>query len=193
MKLDKVKGKLNKVMMFKLIEMTIFCCGIFYLVNFADTNWQVTQLSVAAISTIALLTLFVAYDIKQLIIITQLQRGYNSGIAPLQKKIEQLKLTIVTYVKFTLLMLPLYPVLLLLAGKIFFNIDFLEAKRQAYFITNAGLGAVFLIMAVWFFRQLSSKNINNPTAKILLAGSGWYQANSAYKFLKEIENFENEA
>lgn len=190
---DKVKNKLGRLLFYKTIEMVVFASGLFYLGGFAVDNWASPALSISAIITGILLVACLVYNIKQLVAIMQLRMGYDNAIAPIQKKIEQLKLTIVTYVKLTLLLFPLYPALLLLAGKIIFNIDFLEVKRRTYFMTNATFGVLLLILAVWFLRQLSSKNINNTAAKVLLTGSGWFQANAAYKFLGEIEKFEQEA
>jgi hypothetical protein len=193
MNFDKVKNKLSKLLFFKVIEMIVFGSAVIYLGRFTVNNWSVPQLSVSAIIIGALFIVCFVYNIKQLSIIIQLQMGYNRAIAPIQKKIEQLKLMIVTYVKITLLLFPLYPVLLLLAGKVIFDMDFLDSKHRTYFLSNASVGLVLLILAFWFLRQLSSKNINSTAAKILLTGSGWYQANSAYKFLGEIEKFEQEA
>ncbi|RWY50996.1 hypothetical protein [Mucilaginibacter gilvus] len=192
-KLDKAGSKLSSLFYYKITEMIILAAAVIYLGSFVSDNWGKPQFSLSAIAICALFVVCFVYDVKQLSLIRQVQRGFNAAIAPLQKKIEQLKLSIVTCVKCALILLPLYPLLLLLAGKMVFNVDFLEPARRTYFLSNAAVAIILIPLAVWLIAKLSAKNINNSVAKTLLMGSGWYQANAAYRFLGEIEKFEQEA
>lgn len=191
-KFDKAKRKLSKVFYLKVIEVLMLVPSIVYFGNFAFENWRIPQFSLSAIAIGALFILFLVYVIKQLVIIRQVEMGFDHSVTPIQKKIEQLKLSIVIYVKYILILFPLYPLLLMLAGKIVFNVDFMGSAYKAYFLANVAVDIILLPLALWLMNQLTAKNINSIAAKTLLTGSGWFQANAAADFLKEIEAFEQE-
>lgn len=192
LKFDRAKSKLSKLFYLKMIELLMLIPAILYLGNFAADNWRIPQFSLPATAIGLLFILFLVYVIKQLVIIRQVDMGFDNAVAPIQKKIEQLKLSIVIYVRYILILFPLYPLLLLLAGKMIFNVDFMEPAHKAYFLSNVAFDIILLPLALWLINKLSSKNINSTVAKTLLMGSGWYQANAAYQFLGEIEDFERQ-
>lgn len=192
LKFDRAKRKLSKIVYLKVIEVLLLIPAIIYLGNFAADNWRMPQFSLSATVIGLLFILFLVYVIKQLVITRQVEMGFDNAVTPIQKKIEQLKLSIVNYVKYILILLPLYPLLLLLAGKIVLNVDFMEPAYKAYFLSNVAIDIILLPLALWLINKLSVKNINSTVAKTLLTGSGWFQANAAYQFLGEIEEFERQ-
>jgi hypothetical protein len=190
--LDKAKNKLNRLLWFKGIEIAVFILMAFYLGRFIANNWPALHFIIAGLILASVLVMWIVYVVKQLAIIADLQMGYADAIAPIQKKIEQLKLHIVNYTKYSFVLLPLYPVMLLVAGKAFLHVDFFEPQRRLYFLSNVAVGLVLIPVALWFFKLLSAKNIGESVSKNLLVGTGWHQANSAHNFLNEIEKFEQE-
>jgi hypothetical protein len=192
MNFDKIANKATTLLMYKLIEMAILLFMMIYLYSFAIQYFTVPEFCISALLTAGFITAGFVSDIRQVIIAAQLRADYAAPIAPIQKKIVKLKMLIVNYVKGSLFSIPFFPFLLLLAGKIMFDIDFWEAKRRTYFITNVGLGLVLLPVFIWLYLQLNKRDVKRPWIKGLLVGSGWNQAQAAENFLKEIQDFEIE-
>ena len=190
--LDKAKNKLNRLLWFKGMEVAIFLLLAVSLGNFIADNWPTLQFVVSGLILAAILLMWIISVVKQIVIITDLQMGYADAIAPIQKKMEQLKLYILNYTKYSFVLLPLYPVMMLVAGKAFLNVDLFKAQHGLYFISNVVLGLILIPVALWFFKQLSPKNISESVSKNLLVGTGWQHANSAHNFLNEIEKFQQE-
>ena len=190
---DKTRNKLKTFFVFKLIEMIIIMFQFIYLIGFTIDNIKLPQFSTpAVILEIAIVAYFIL-DVRMFALINDLHiKNSNGALAPLQKKTEKLKLLIVTYVKYSLFLIPFYPILMQLAGKIFLNIDFLSPQFRNYFISNVVVGLLLLPAFIWLFRQLSQKEIKQNWVKSLLSGTGWNQANEIEKFLMEIEDFEQE-
>ena len=191
LKLDKVESKTRGLFILKLVETVWVAAIIGYLVSFITQYLNQWPLVLSGLVVLAFAAMGFVSDIRQLSIIMQLKLGYDDAIAPIQKKIESLKTVIIDYIKYGLLFIPCYPFLMIVAGKTFMHVDFTENARRAYFLSNVAVGAVLAVPIIWIFVELSRKDIK-PWAKNLLSGSGWFQANAAADFLKEIENFEKE-
>lgn len=192
LKLDKVQGKANGLLTLKIFEIAMLLIMLGWLGDFMLKYYRQPQFMISAFVLLVFVALGIVSVIRQLSIITQLKLGYDDAIAPVQKNIQSLKAVIITTLKYALLLIPCYPFLLIIAGKMIFNVDFTEGTRRAYLLSNVVAAFIFLIPTIWIFIALSRENIK-PWAKTLLFGSGWYQANAAADFLKEIEAFEKEA
>ena len=192
LKLDKIQSKTSGLLILKLVETAMVLVILGWLGDFMVNYYRQPQFIISALVVLVFAVMGLVSDIRQLSIIAQLKLGYDDAIAPLQKKVESLKVVIINYIKYGLLFIPCYPFLLIIAGKLFLHVDFTEETRRAYFLSNVGIGSLLLIPTIWIFIELSRKNIK-PWAKNLLSGSGWHQANAAADFLKEIEAFEKEA
>jgi len=191
--LDKAKNKLNRLLWLKGIEVAVFILMTLCMGSFIANNWPALQFTISGLILAAVLIMWIISVVKQLAIIADLQMGYADAIAPVQKKIERLKLHILNYTKYSFVLLPLYPVMMLVAGKAFLHIDFFASQHRLYFLSNVAIGLVLIPVALWFFKLLSAKNISESVSKNLLVGTGWRQADSAHSFLNEIEKFEKEA
>jgi hypothetical protein len=190
--LDKAKNKLNRLLWFKGIEVALFILLAFCLGNFIANNWHALQFIISGLILASVLIMWIVSVVRQLAIIADLQMGYADAIAPIQKKIEQLKQYIINYTKYSFVLLPLYPVMMLVAGKAFLQVDFFAPQHRLYFLSNVAVGLVLIPVALWFFKLLSAKNISKSVSENLLVGTGWHHANSAHDFLNEIEQFEKE-
>jgi hypothetical protein len=190
--LDKAKNKLRKLMILKLMEMIILAGVIIFLVNFIYDNITSPQFSISAgIFAFFALIGFIS-NVKQVAIMMQLQGGYTEAIAPLQRKIEQLKLLIVKYVKYALLSIPFFPIWMILITKILFNYDIYTNSMSNWWLANICVSIALIPLVWWIFKQLSKNDISRFWVKNFLEGSGWKQAEAARAFLTEIDDFERD-
>jgi hypothetical protein len=75
---------------------------------------------------------------------------------------------------------------------LFFGVDVLAHPDAAFLWANLAVSLVFIAPALWVFRNLSFKNIDNPVIRALVHGSGGKQMIAALEFLKALQDFENE-
>jgi hypothetical protein len=189
---DKVAGKVTTLFIYKLIEMVILMFMLVYLIGFEIKYFTSPGLSIpGAITMLFIGAAFIA-DIRMMGIISLLRADYGTPISTMQKNVEKLKLLIMGYVKWSFLLIPFYPALLIVAVKIFKNINIWAANHHNYLFTNLVVGALLLPLFVWMYRRLNKPGELPQWIKIFFAGSGWNQAQSAQLFLDEIERFEGE-
>lgn len=190
MNMDKVRRSSSALLAIKLIEVALYGVVMAYMLGFTAKYISQPQFGIPAVLLVAAMAIALFTTIKQLGIIYQLRKHADAAIAPLQKKAETLKLKIAHFVKYMFLAIPAYPLLLLLAGKIFLNVDFTAKAHLTYFLSNVGVALATLPLVIWFYRELSKREIKKQWVKNLLVGSGWHQAQAAGDFLEEIEKFE---
>lgn len=193
MNFDKARFKVRMFYAWRIVQMLITNYAGFYLILFAAKNLDSPQFSIPAIIVAIAVYSFFALDLKMLGIIEKLRlKNNNVPIAPLLKKTEKLKVLTVRYVKYALFAIPLYPIFMLLIGKIFLNVDFSSPHYRLYLIANIIVGLLLLPLIISIFTELSKKEIEKPWVKTLLCGSGFYLANDAETFLNEVAKFEKE-
>jgi hypothetical protein len=193
MNFDKARFRMRWLFVIKITSMCWLMIVVMYLIGFAIKYIQQPQFSIPAMLMILLVSVSLVYEFKQYVIMIHLQlKSSDEAIAPLQKRLETLKIMIVNKVKYALFLIPFYPLLMILTGKIFLNIDFFSPQLKGYLIVNIIFGLLLLPVFIWLYRQLSKKDIKPGLIKNLLPGSGWFLVNDAGDFLKEIDKFEEE-
>jgi hypothetical protein len=189
---DKVQQKSRKMLFMKLYEIAIYVALLILMVNFTVRYFTQPQFSLSGGFLAVILLVSVITVIRQLSLIIRLQTDLTSSVTALQRMVTSLKLMIVSYVKYSLFVIPLFPVMMIVGGKLLLHVDFTEPQRRAYFLSNIAAVEVLLPLVIWGFIELSKKEIKKTWVKQLLTGSGWNQANAASRFLAEIEEFERE-
>jgi len=189
---DKARFKMKTLFLFKLSEMIIWMFIFIYLIDFIVKYSTSPQFLIPALLIETVIITFFVMNIKILSVVNQLLlKNNNEAIAPLQKQAENLTLLIVNYAKYSLFMIPGYPLILMILGKVFLDFDFFNPQHRVYLIANVTLGVLLLPLFIWLFKQLS-KNDKPLWVENILSGSGWRQANDAGSFLNEIAKFERE-
>jgi hypothetical protein len=188
---DKIAGETKTIFVYKILEMIVLLFMLSYLLDFTIKYFFVPQFSISAIITMAFIAAGFISDVRQISIIIQMRSDHNAPVSSMQKKVEKLKILIVNYVKTAFISIPFYPVLLVVSGKIFLNVDFASPHFRLYLLANVIFSLLLLPVFIWMYRQLSKQNISQVWVKNFLTGSGWNQAQSAQQFLEEIEAFEN--
>ena len=190
---DKAKFKIRTLFIIKLFEMVTLMAAAKWLTAFALQNIASPQFYIPAFMLDAMLAAIWIAVLLQISIVIQLELQRNTGaIAPLQKKVERLKSIIVSYLKYALFLIPLYPLMLIVGAKAYLHMDIFELQHRTYLISNLIVALALLPASIWLFRELNKQVIGKRWVKELLSGSGWNQAQAAQQFLQEIEAFEKE-
>lgn len=192
LKLDKAKSKLRSLMNIKIAELIIQLIMGGYLIRYMIRSEGKLPFMITALVLLSFVAVGMLLSLKQICIIEQIKRGYSGAIAPLQKKLERLKILLVQYVKWSYLPIPLSPLFTVLGAEIWFGYDFFTHKSSDFWMWSIAIGLLLIPFVVWLDYQLSQKRIKPFWAKNFLNGSGWSQINAANTFLKEIEDFEKE-
>jgi hypothetical protein len=190
--LDKARSKLRKLMVIKILELAIQFVTVGFLIYYAVRSierWMFLFLAIVLIGFVLACTLL---SFRQINIILQLKLGYSDAIAPMQKKLEKLKILVVQYVKMSYLAFPISPLFSVLGADIWFNYDFFLHGGQEFWTIMILLSIASIPFISWIHYQLSQKEIKPFWVKNFLDGSGWSQITHANNFLKEIDNFEKE-
>ncbi|RRB02736.1 hypothetical protein [Larkinella rosea] len=192
LKLDKAKSKLRSLMHVKIAELLVQLIMGGFLIRYMVQNTGKLPFIVTAFVLLGFVVVGMVLSLKQLFILEQIKRGYSGAIAPLQKKLERLKILLVQYVKWSYLPIPLSPLFTVLGAEIWFNYNFFATKSGDFWWWCFGVGLLLLSFVAWLNHQLSQATIKPFWVKNFLNGSGWSQINAANAFLKEIEHFEKE-
>lgn len=190
--LNKAGKKLRALLFFKIIEMAILLFMALYLWDFSITYISTPGFCIPSIALAAFLTAGVISDIRQLAMIVQIQSGNAAPVSQLQKKIERLKLLIVTYTRMSFITLPFYPLIMIVGAKIFFHIDCWVPQHRMFLMANFLTGLLLFPLFIWLYRQLSKPNDPRAWVNDFRACSGLNRALMAQQFLNEIEAFEKE-
>ena len=188
----KVNNRATTLLIYKILELFILFGFFNILLSFIVENLIVVHLLIPAIITISFIIIGLVSDIRQVILIIQIRTNNTAPVTSLQKKLGKLKLLIVNYVKYSLLSIPLYPILLIPGAKIIWDMDMWSPNHRAYLMANIVVGLILMPVFLWLYAQLGKNNLGQLWVRNFLSGSGWNQANSAQQFLTEIEEFEKE-
>ncbi|GAB3919280.1 hypothetical protein [Larkinella terrae] len=192
LKLDKAKSKLRTLMNVKIAELIVqFIMGGFLIWYMVKSAGKLPFIATALV-LLGFVLVGMVLSLKQVFIIKQIKRGYSGAIAPLQKKLEKLKILLVQYVKWSYLPIPLSPLFTVLGAEIWFKYDFFANKSGDFWWWCFGIGVLLFAFVAWLNHQLNQETIKPFWVRNFLNGSGWSQINAANAFLKEIENFEKE-
>ena len=190
---SKAGSRLKTLVFYKIAEMAVLLFMMVYLWNFIVQNITLPGFCIPAFIITGFITAGFISDIRQVVLVSQIRTNPDAPVSILQKKTEKLKLLIINYVKASLISIPFYPVFIIVAGKIFLNVDFWMPQHRLYILCNLIVGALLVPLFTWLYKQLSDNNLKQVWINNLLTGSGWNQAVQAQQFLSEIEEFQQEA
>jgi hypothetical protein len=189
---DKASNKLRTLFFLKLVEIAILIFMVIYLSGVFIMYLTQPGFSIPSFIIMAFIVSGCISDVRQLSIIIQLRKDKGAPVSQLQKRVERLKLLIINYTKMSFISIPFYPLLMIIAAKLFFNVNIWLTQYRGYLIANCVVGLLLLPLFLSLFRQLGKQNIKQIWVSNFLSGSGWNQAVLAQKFLNEIEEFERE-
>ncbi|GAB3335547.1 hypothetical protein GCM10027299_44640 [Larkinella ripae] len=190
--LTKAKSRLRSLLRVKIVELIFQFVMGYFLIHFSLVGTGKAPFTILALTLLFFVVLTAIYSVRQIGIIVQINFDYSGAIAPLQKKLEKLRILLLQYVKLSYLPIPLSPLFTVLGAEIWFNYDFFANANPQFWLWSVATGVLLIPVIYLLFYQLNKREIKPFWVRYVLNGSGWGKITAANTFLKEIEEFERE-
>ncbi|HEX7530005.1 MAG TPA: hypothetical protein VF333_02595 [Pyrinomonadaceae bacterium] len=188
--LDKTRSALGRFKMFRVFEILVGFALLLWSGSYIADHIATPTLAIPALIIAVSVLVAVIGNIRQLVLLGQI--SYADPVATIQRKLEEMKLHFLRTIRLMALMLPLYMVYVVIGLNLVFGWDVLAYSDKMFLWANLLVSLIFIAPAVWVFRRLSFKNIDNPVIRALVHGGGGKQMIAALEFLKALQDFENE-
>lgn len=188
--LDKARGKMNKLIWTKVSIMGIAMLFTSMFMAYSIGRWEVTHQAITGIIFGMWTFAILVTSIHELSLVASLD--YSQPIPVLQKKLIEIKLLTIRYLRLSVWIFPLYFGFMILLFDLFFGVDIVAVGDVNWIIANLVFSVcIFIPAAIWMYKKLSAKNANKKWMNKLLGGNG-SQIMDAVNFLEEIKTYEND-
>jgi hypothetical protein len=181
---EKAKSKLNALARFKA---RVVVLGIVYILFLGllvfGTHFQNIYFSTSIGMILLINIIAIVIYIRHIVLIRQI--NYSDSITTAQKKISQLQVSTINIGRVLWAQLPFHTTWFWSSGMI--NYSTLKTWLIPIPIT-----ILFLLVAIWLWRNISLKNAEKKWFKILFGSTEWTSLIKAKDFLNEIEDFKRE-
>jgi hypothetical protein len=111
--------------------------------------------------------------------------NYRESVTETQQKLALLQASFLRYLRIAILQMPVYTVF-------YIRMDMFGGPNPVYWIIQVAITGFFLVWAIWFYRNISYRNIKRPWLSGMLQPEGQRSIEKMQKFMEEIEEFRNE-
>lgn len=188
--IKKAKSKLRSLLFPKIIGILLglgWISFMFILIYFCVLYTPISVgkfFFVGSISMILLSTsLAVFLYVKDIFTIKHIDN--SESIIITQRKLATLQFSIMKSVRILWLQLPFYTTWYL-------NYELIVHGSIIFWIVQTLFTGLTTWLAIWLFRNINYKNLNNKRVRNFLRGYGFYSVIQAMDFINEIENFKND-
>ncbi len=187
--LDKARSKMINLIWVKAIALAFYTSAMFFFLYFAISNWAVMHMAGAGFLLATWALSIIVASIHELDLISKID--FSEPVTASQKKLHQLRLTSIKYIRLGVWIAPLYFTFIILMFKLLWNIDIVAVGDSSWIQANIAFSILLVPAAIWAHRKLRAKNAEKKWMNRLLAGNG-SQINGALSFIAEIKEFEKE-
>lgn len=118
----------------------------------------------------------------------QLTLDYSKPVIEVQRQLNKIGLSVLYYLRASLLILPFYFAYIVVGFELFFAVDIVQHGDTNWLISQLVCSVLFAVLAIYLFKQLSPNNLDKPLTKVLLKGCG-NQAWRAAQELNELQRY----
>ncbi|WP_133471288.1 hypothetical protein [Paraglaciecola marina] len=118
----------------------------------------------------------------------QLTLDYSKPVIDVQRQLNKIGLSVLYYLRASLLILPFYFAYIVVGFELFFGVDIVQHGDTNWLISQLVCSVLFAVLAIYLFKQLSPNNVDKPLTKVLLRGCG-NQAWRAAQELNELQRY----
>lgn len=183
--LQKVKSSLYRHIISRSIELVIGLIAISFLADVALGASSVPSVLVSALILCAFTILGVAACVNQIYWVSQID--YAASIPTLQKNLLRLESQTLVFTRFLMLLLPLYPVYLIVGAWCLTGIDIVSEGNSAWWLAQIIFAIACLPLIIWLWRKISYRNIDIPWVKTVIRGIGGTSLTRAMTLVHELE------
>ena len=184
-KIINAKNHLRSLIWISGITLMFYMVAFWYFVSFTVQNlenWHFVISGAILMIWSAVIAIGAMLQLKSL-----LSLDYSKPVADMQKQLQQIKFTVIRFLRFSLMILPFYVVFPEVIFKVFFNADFVAMMDPIWIIVQT---IVLIPVAVWLYFTISPKNADKKWMNWLLQGQG-SQIKSAQEFILEIDQLQS--
>ncbi len=188
-KLDKAQSSLRSLLFLPVSTGIFFTFAAFYALNFVIMHMSSWYFAFSGSVVAVFSIMYLVSSIKQLTHI--LSVDYEAPVVKLQKKMVQIKTSVITNLKIVAWALPFSPFIGLFLIKVLFNFDMTTLLNFHLIIAFVMITLLLGLFSSFILRALRRKNLHKKGLNWFLQGSG-NQVDEALGFLHQIEEFEKE-
>lgn len=191
---QKVASKLAPLYRKRLIECVFHVAAILLLIAFVITNRNETPYALSGLALLAFYTTTLVNAIQQINLIKNMD--FNKDLATMQSSLVLLQTHIINYAKLAVLFIPsflAYPVVISKVIKdykieFFSDFDIIQKSNGNWWTMMVVVSAVLIPLGIWFYREVSYRNIDKPYVKRFIEKSSGKRVSKALEFLKELQD-----
>lgn len=190
---QKVASKLAPLYRKRLIECIFHVAAILLLIAFIFKNRSEFPYALSAIGLLAFYITTLTNALHQINLIKEMD--FNKDLATMQSSLVLLQTHIINYAKLAVLFIPTflaYPVVISKVIKdynikLFGEFDIIQKSNGNWWTMMITVSIILIPLGLWFYREVSYKNIDKPFVKRFIEKSSGKQVTKALEFLKELQ------
>jgi len=185
LQLYKAKSKLNRLIRFKQwaialgILWVVFLC---YLI-FVRISWQGIFFNISAGAIAVITSIAIGTYIKHIELIRQVDN--SDSIVEAQQTLAKLQASSIRIVGIIWLQLPFY-------SMFYLSPALLQKAGTTFAVVHTGIVAVFVLAAIWLYRNTDIKNRHKRWFKLFFSGLEFTSVSKAIAYLDEVEEWKKD-
>jgi hypothetical protein len=183
--LRKVKSSLQQYIVFRSLEIVLGLFAINFLADVALSAISVPNVWISALILCAFVVLGVAGCVNQIFWASQID--YAAPLPTLQKNLVRIESQTLVFTRFLMLLLPLYPVYLIVGAWWLTGIDIVQEGNSAWWWAQVIFAVACMPLIIWLWRKISYRNIDIPWVKTVIRGIGGTSLTRAMTLVHELE------
>jgi hypothetical protein len=183
--LRKVKSSLQQYIVFRSLEIVLGLFAINFLADVALSATSVPNVWISALILCAFTVLGVAGCVNQIFWASQVD--YAAPLPTLQKNLVRIESQTLVFTRFLMLLLPLYPVYLIVGAWWLTGIDIVREGNSAWWWAQVIFAVACMPLIIWLWRKISYRNIDTPWVKAVIRGIGGASLTRAMMLVHELE------
>ena len=182
---QKAKNALKPARNYKVLAITV---GVIYATLVAYFLYHLSPIASIFMNVsvgihLVITLIAIGMYIRQLVLISEIDRSEN--IMRMQQKFAKLQSSTVKVIGICFLQLPVFATWNI-------NLELINDRPLAFWLIQMPIVALFTFAGIWFYKNLSLKNIDKRWFRMMFYGVEWSSILKSGRFLKEIEDFEAE-
>jgi hypothetical protein len=194
---QRVVSKLTPLYIQRVIECVFHAAAIVLLVAFLIKNISQFPYAIAAVALLVFYTTIFISAFRQIILIKRMD--FSNDLATIQSSLVLLQTHILDYAKLAVLFIPVFVAYPTILTKVIKDFDIkaladfdIIAKSNGSWWTLQWVAFAFLIpFGIWFYRQVTYKNIQKEWVKQFIRKSSGKSVAKALEFLKELQDLKH--
>ncbi len=184
---QRVKSKLQGLLILRIIEVLAHLAVLYYLAKFFIANIFEIHFSLSSGVLLLFFTIACINGITQISLIKQID--YSENITAIQKKLTLLHSRIIDYLRLTFLVLPTYMAYPIIFFKILAGIDIVLLFNHNWWMGQLIFSAVAIGPCIWLYKAVSYKNLHKKWVRYIIEKSVGQSITKAMSFIHEIDEY----